>query len=147
MEFSRLPYCFWQNKSFQKEFMENLAKKLSIQSDTDWAKISIKKFKQEGGSGLLKYYNNSLHFALLELYPERFESLFFEISARLPRGFWSKQENHKKYLDWFANKNNIDSASKWSTVSTNDIKKAGGTCLLNQYSSFFECLQISKFMM
>lgn len=139
MEFKRVPQKYWDNDSFQKEFLDEFAKKMNIKSVEDWSFVSHKLLKEHGGSGLLKRYQYNLFKALQSVYPDKEWNLFSSIS-RLPRGFWDSTENHRLFLDNFAAIHNINSVEDWSSVSTDDIKAAGGTCILEKYSSFFDCL-------
>src|SRR5687768_4229804 len=55
--------------SNQREFFENLKKKLNILTDDDWYKITYKGICNYGGGGLLKRYSDSPYNALKSIYP------------------------------------------------------------------------------
>ena len=145
LDFYRVPQNMWKCKVFQRQFLDRLEKKLSITSADDWSKISQQKIKQEGGSTLLKHYNNSIYAALTTLYPER-TWVVFDSTTRVPKGFWDDIANHQMFLDWFAKKHNITSFDQWNRITADQIKESGGTSLLSYYSSFFECLTIGMIL-
>ena len=53
----------------------------------------------------------------------------------------STAELRKLFLDYFAKENNITSTYDWNKITRNNIKSAGGSMLLQQYPSFYECLK------
>jgi len=62
----------WKSLSNQREYFDNLAKKLDIKEPDDWYYISVRQIeKQFGGRGILnRYYNGSLIKALQAIYPD-----------------------------------------------------------------------------
>jgi hypothetical protein len=70
---------------------------------------------------------------LIELYPEYpWIMWLFEM---VPRGFWDDESNHKKFLDWFGDKHNIDNASKWYSIKREQIDHCGGSTLVGKYGN------------
>ncbi len=68
-KFRQRPSGWWKHISNQREFMDQLAKKLRITHFDDWAKIGAKRVYNNGGSYLLSKYPN-LRTALQTVYPE-----------------------------------------------------------------------------
>ena len=90
---------FWKNKRNRSRYMKWLAHQLGIKCPEDWFKISKNAFYRNRGSGLLAcYYGDSPIRALREYKKEITgkEWLFNSTS----QGFWSKQENRRRYLEW-----------------------------------------------
>jgi hypothetical protein len=52
--FETLPHGYWRDPSNQRNFLENLSKKLEIKTPSDWGKVTIKDFHQNRGNTLLK---------------------------------------------------------------------------------------------
>lgn len=58
----------WNDKSKQRKFLEDVAKKLNIKEQKDWGSITRKQVSQLGGGSLLVQYNNSLIKALSNVF-------------------------------------------------------------------------------
>ena len=61
----------------------------------------------------------------------------------LPRHFWAKKENHRRYLEWLADKLDVHSAEEWQKVSVEDLKRHRGYKLLQRYESFYDALRLN----
>lgn len=61
---TRKSFGFWKKPENQREFIEELSKRLSIKSEH----ITSRKLKQEGGGSILNYYSGSINSALNALY-------------------------------------------------------------------------------
>ncbi len=60
----------WGNISYQRHFMDDLAKKLNITSKSEWYKVTWSTLKQYGGSELLRIYDYSPMELFKTIYPE-----------------------------------------------------------------------------
>ncbi len=60
---------YWNNLTKQREFVENLSKKLNISSKEGWYAITKATVQQHGGYGLLQKHNGSVS-KLLSIVPE-----------------------------------------------------------------------------
>lgn len=60
---------FWNEKTNQLRFMEDLKKKLGIKNPSDWGKITLKTVSENGGRTLIKIHGGSLLKTLQALYP------------------------------------------------------------------------------
>ena len=63
------PKEYWEDDKNVKEFIDKFEQKMNIQSHNDWYRISVKQIQNEGGSGLLKLYDNNLKLFLNNIYP------------------------------------------------------------------------------
>ena len=84
-----------------------------------------------------KYYTSIANFMIV--YPEK-EWDVFKLPSK-PSNFWNDTSNHKVFLDYFAQENNISSIDDWYKITIGDIKRAGGSSILKKYTSLYECLQ------
>ncbi len=50
--------------------MDELGKKLNIKNREEWQTVNKRTLEQNGGRGLLKYYNGSMHKLLASVFPE-----------------------------------------------------------------------------
>ncbi len=60
----------WDNISYQRDFMDDLAKKLNITQPSRWYTLTSSVLKQNNGSTLLKKYAGSISKLLTTVYPE-----------------------------------------------------------------------------
>lgn len=65
----KVPYNYWKDQNNVKQFLEKFKLKYKISSVNDWERVSWKQIKQEGGSGLVTYFNSSLFDMLSRIYP------------------------------------------------------------------------------
>lgn len=77
------------------------------------------------------------------MYPEQNWTVE-QVSARLPKNYWSDISKQREALDNFAHAHGITSPEQWNSVNVMDIKNSGAGGLLNYYPSFFDALQKSK---
>src|SRR5688572_7922102 len=63
-------------------------------------------------------------------------------AAQVPKGFWSKIENQKAYIQWLEQQLNINKKEDWYHVTTKQIYQNDGTLLTVYYNgSIFTMLQ------
>jgi hypothetical protein len=55
--------------------------------------------------------------------------------TRAENGFWKVESNHKKYIDWLANKLGIKELDDWYKVGFTDIRDNGGASILSYYGN------------
>lgn len=81
-----------------------------------------------GGGLLVAHYNDSVQQALSEVYPNH-EWLPWLFPA-VPRDFWTKPANIKKFFAWAATQLKISEPSDWYKITHADMAKLGGGGLL-----------------
>ena len=64
---------------------------------------------------------------------------------RLPRGYWKKKENHKKYIEWLGKKLGYTTMEHWYKISTKDFKNNYGNRLLTYYNHSYVKLVTSMY--
>lgn len=67
-EWFSLPKGFWNSKVNQRNFMDNIKKKLNIEEDKEWANFSKLDIEKAGGGSLLSIYKGSIFYALSAIY-------------------------------------------------------------------------------
>lgn len=141
VQFSKNGSYLWK-KEKHKHFFDWLGKELGYKEMDDWYNVTKEDIYKHGGVGLLSHhYGDSPSRALQLVYPAhnwipwRF--------GYTPRGFWNKQENHRKFFDWLGKQLGYEKMDDWYNVTKEDIHKHGGVGLLNQYynSSSSKALQ------
>jgi hypothetical protein len=120
--------------------MDQLAKKLNITSPAEWTKVTHAQIQQNGGSGLMTYYRNSLPrgnqnfmvkltiVALKHIYPnEKWEDITFD------KTIWTNIDNQRAFMDNLAQKLNIKSFTDWYSVTTGQLQQHGAHGILFRY--------------
>jgi hypothetical protein len=64
----KLPNSYWKSMENRRNFLDEIAKKLSINTPSDWGNVPIWRFYGLGGSSILNYYNGSLFKCLQSIY-------------------------------------------------------------------------------
>eukprot|EP01114_Cavostelium_apophysatum_P021400 TRINITY_DN7453_c0_g1_i1.p1 TRINITY_DN7453_c0_g1~~TRINITY_DN7453_c0_g1_i1.p1 ORF type:complete len:488 (-),score=137.23 TRINITY_DN7453_c0_g1_i1:47-1510(-) len=132
-KFEKAPAGFWDDKRNQREFMDDLASALELNSREDWYRVTVKQVHENGGGGLLEVcYNNSLSRALAEIYPE-YKWTF--LRSRMPKGYWDEFLHHKKFFDDLAVKLDLKDLDGWYDITNEIILKNGGSSVLNESNS------------
>ena len=115
----KFPVCppnYWDNVNNQNKYMEWVTKELNINEESDWYKITMKKWNEMGGSSLLSdKYNDNILQLLTHFYPN-YEWLPWKFET-CPRGYWENIENQKKFVKWAAKELNIKEPSDWYNIS------------------------------
>eukprot|EP01114_Cavostelium_apophysatum_P016152 TRINITY_DN4542_c0_g1_i6.p1 TRINITY_DN4542_c0_g1~~TRINITY_DN4542_c0_g1_i6.p1 ORF type:complete len:1067 (+),score=194.96 TRINITY_DN4542_c0_g1_i6:160-3360(+) len=138
LDFSQVPKGFWNDVTKQREFLQNLARTLDVKNPDDWASVSLRTIKANGGAGLLKLYGGSLRRCLHAVFPnERWD--FLELS---PKGHWDNIQNQRIFMENLFKTLKLKNVSDWSSVNVQTVEKNGGASLLKRYNnSLVRCLQ------
>ena len=132
----KLPNNYWKEAKNRKEFINYLIDKYNILSPNDWKNITQKDIIAEGGSGIYREYNTLGDFIVSE-YPLLWNSILSQNKIRTDE--WN-DENRKQFMESIGKKLNIKTLDDWNNITKKRFIDAGGTCILNQFSSFFELL-------
>jgi very-short-patch-repair endonuclease len=124
---------FWSDNSTQHLFLQWLSNRLSWSTRQDYYKLTTKLLKDNKGSGLLNYYNQSslqLLNGLLsppegddEWYPWLFD-------GSTPNNYWDYIENRRKYADWLYKRLGFTKMEDWYTVSQDTFRENYGSGLI-----------------
>ncbi len=142
-KFSQVPRKYWDDRSNQRAFLDDIAKQLDINDVHGWYKLTTTSLRKLGGSSLLCKYNFSLAKLLSTVYPEYpyflcIISLFgykwnLACFSQVPREYWDKIPNQRAFMDDLAKQLNITDQEGWFNVTTNTLKQHRGTSLLHKY--------------
>jgi hypothetical protein len=109
----------------KEAYMEWLAEEFKIRCPQQWYLIQPIQIKRKGGYEFLEFYGGLLTRALFTLYPE------FPWQPTLV--FWDNVENHRVYLNWYAEVHGIKKWEDWYKHSAEEFLQNGGTTLLVKY--------------
>ena len=122
----------WGRIENQRQFCEELSKKLSFSSINDFYSLSRFQFLKYGGRSLLKKYNTSIYQLLQKVYPEiNWDPLRFN---NIPRGYWNSKTNQKKFFDTLFNTFGFNNLDNWYSVTNNLVIQHGGKSILQKYN-------------
>ena len=143
--FRKKPMAYWNDISNQREYVEEVGKKLNIKTLDDWYSIPLITFCKHQGHQLVKLYKKVGMIGLLsEVFPEK-EWNKAEMRSKLPNNFWKSKENRRKVLENFFQKYekeyNIKSITDWINIPLIKYKdKAGVVIKLIYKGSTFRAL-------
>ena len=137
----KLPPKYWQNKENQRKYCDQLAKKFAIDPSNamEWKKISASNFIENKGKGLLQQYP-SIGDALISVYSD-YNWEINDVRDKKPAGYWTLKENQSKFLiELYEKLYPNDKNKNWTKISLEDIKKHGGSLILQEYNSYLHCI-------
>lgn len=113
-----------------KEFLDHTAKELNIEKPEDWYRVKTSDIRDRGGSAFLRYYGNSLHKAILSVYP----SLDLQLwkFGKAPHRFWANEQNSEIFLKSLEKDLKIQDPSEWQFISSKQIQLHKGGSLLRK---------------
>ena len=130
---------FWNSVENQRNFLDDLFKKLKFKSLDDWSYLSATDLRKYGGGSLLNKYNNKWFTALRSIYPKHHWDL--SLFKKMPNGFWKSHENQKLFLDRLFHQLKLKSMEEWYSVTTKEVINHGGMTLLKMFDlCFFRAL-------
>ena len=132
-KFKGVPKGTWNNKEFQKEYMEWLGKELGYTTMDHWYKINCEDlFKHYGSTLLSNYYKNSPVKLVTSIYPN-YNWLIWKFEV-VPIGTWKKKKFQKEYMEWLGKELGYTTMEHWYKITTNDIKQNYGSSLFHDYT-------------
>ncbi len=129
-----VPAGYWQYSDHRRLFMRWLGQRLGYRTLEDWYNVTTDDFKQNRGSGaLLHCWNSSAIGAVKETFPDYDwkEWLF----TCCPRAFWKDPKNHRRYMDWFSERMQIQTPEDWYRINNQDFRDNKGGAFLLHYQS------------
>jgi hypothetical protein len=127
---------YWNNVRNQRQFFDQLAQKLNIQSPEGWYSLTSTKVQKMGGwfigshhkgsliSGILQVNFQAYNPALSSAYPEH---QWKQVEpAYKPDGYWKDIKNQRAFFDQLAAKLNLKSLDDWNDVRLSTVQKMGG---------------------
>jgi hypothetical protein len=125
----------------RRKYMEWLGNILDYTQISDWYQVTQNDFKKNKGvSMLILYYNKTVILALRDIFSkvEWYEWMF----KRVPRDFWSNEENHRKYINWLEQKLSYKNIEDWYNINNTILSDNYGSGFLMQHNS--SAIQIVK---
>ena len=137
---NRKPQGYWDKIENQRAYFKGiLEKKFNIQNPIEWKDISTTELKKEKYFSSLMKINGGYFPLLKNIYPTiKWNELEL---IRVPRNYWKKIENQRKFFDDLGKKLEIKHISDWKNISWNIICSYGGTRILQYYKSHFYLLK------
>jgi len=146
-KFAEASKRFWSSMENQREFMLDLGKKLGFNENdrTNWYKVSKEVVLENGGSGLLAYYNGSLANAIVATFPDFHWDL--KEFGRAPRNYWSSRENQRSFMVALGKKLGFKDGDMfpWYQISHRTLNENGGSGCLEKYNGSIPALLAAVF--
>ena len=122
---------YWENEENIQVFLNILREKFNLVSTENWNQITKKQIIENGGSGLLKYYNTQEIKCLGS--GDEFKS---SNCLNKPKGYWENKKNVIKFLQEIQVKLNLINQDDWNNLSKRKLCSLGGSQLCKIYSMF-----------
>lgn len=145
---ARAPKGHWESFENRRKFILELGERLGVKEKGEWAGVTVRQVRREGGSGVLRHYNYSLGRALDDLLVASKEDFAIDgdrkegersepgkMRSRVPHGYWEVIGNRKEFLLKVASNVGIDTRHKesWKLLTSKVLEERGGMHLLNKY--------------
>lgn len=131
----------WDTYERRREFLLEVGRRLGAEGP-GWARVRTAQVRALGGGGLLRRYNGSLAAAVRELLPE--QECQGLLAPRKPHGYWRETGRARAFLEQLAEEKGVRCAADWASITTEDVRKAGGSALLRQYSYSLSALLVNE---
>ena len=137
--FDKTPKGFWHEKKNRRRYMTWLGERLGFKSAADWYSVTEPDFRANYGTQFLRLYGGSPMAALRDYFPRRAwnEWMF----ARVPRDFWDKLANRKRYLRWLGKKLKFKKPMDWHRLKRKDFPANYGGGLAARYHSYTDVVK------
>jgi len=137
-------YCT-MNLEKVKAYAELLQEELGLYKSSHWYGLKSWELNLYGGETFVEDHQGSLARALstlLRSLESSHESLMpWQVSQRLPIGFWEDVENRNAFFDWLSKDLQVEHEMDWYRVLRGDcLTERGGAGLLARYGGTFEGL-------
>jgi hypothetical protein len=134
------PKYFWEDLQHRRDFLLWLGHRLGYRCFADFYQLELKAaFKNHGGAGLKKYWDELALRAVTECFPMYdWKPWLFRMA---PWGFWDSFANRRSYLDWLGSELGFRKAEDWYRIQSNDFRNRCGWPLLNCYASLYDLMR------
>lgn len=130
--FASAPNAFWASRKNRLRYLKWLGQRLGYRRWTDWYATKGDDFRRNFGGECLKYYGSPAA-AVKDLFPNRVwcEWRF----SRVPKAFWRRRENRKRYTHWLGQTLGLRSPKDWYGVRASDFRNncGGGLVFSGSY--------------
>jgi hypothetical protein len=100
--------------------MDWLGQQLGIRCPSDWYRVSNQDFRDRKGGAFLIHYDSTVSRAIMSYLPEYdWKEWMFDW---IPKGFWRKKRNRKRYMMWLGKTLGLKSLTDWYSVTGRDFQ-------------------------
>eukprot|EP00026_Physarum_polycephalum_P004891 Phypoly_transcript_04915.p1 GENE.Phypoly_transcript_04915~~Phypoly_transcript_04915.p1 ORF type:complete len:380 (+),score=56.44 Phypoly_transcript_04915:692-1831(+) len=124
--FGVLPQGYWQDATNREKFMIWLSNKLNYKNMSDWYKITVHNFVENGGAGLLAVYNQKPSKAVMEIFnshkwdPWKFRTI--------PHSIELSNDQLTDFVKFLEATLKITSPKDWYRISMSQITTVSHAC-------------------
>ena len=105
--------------------IKTLGVKLGFRKDEDWYSLNYETIEKELRAKILRNYKWSPYLIAKSVVKDKKNFHEWLMKGQVPKGFWKKDENIKRYFNWLKKKKNIK--------TKNDFYKLKGKTLTYNY--------------
>ena len=116
-----------------KQFRCNVPVELGYKKEEDWYVVSRQLIEDNGGSLLLRKYNNSPTRVVKAMFP-KYKWLDWKFK-KSHDGLWDSMETQQKYVKWLGNELGYETIDRWYELTTETLYANHGGSLLHNYYS------------
>lgn len=106
---------YWSERSNQREFFDDLSKKLDIKRWEDWYEVKHQQVLDHGGQGFITVFGSYMR-AIANVYRDDFKFQLWRFRW-VPNNFWRDVSNQRSFLDSLAIDLGIKKHEDWYNVS------------------------------
>ena len=137
-KFHKAPNGTYKRRELRWQYMNWLEGEKNYKQEEDWYKIDQKDFADTGGANLVAYMG-SIYDLVKDMYSGyEWKPWLFEVA---PNGCWKNRGNHRKFLDYVAEKEKWTQPEDWYKVTRATFTRHKGVSLLKLYDSLFHCIE------
>lgn len=124
----KLKAGYWDNNENLMKFLEEIQKKLNLQTQEDWNKLTRREIEKYGGRTI--FTRLSMYEVKCLGYPQG-KSFFTDKNKP---GYWDDENNVKEFLISLGKKLNLKNANDWNSITRKQIELNGGGPFIQKYS-------------
>jgi hypothetical protein len=132
----KVPVGTWTDHGRVKQYLTWLAHILNFKDPEDWYQVTARDFKDNRGGSILTFHPSIID--IVQILHPTLKPWYFN---KLPNSFWQNKTNHREFLVFLAENEQIVTAQDWYNKATKDVfHKYKGLSLLKEYQNVFECV-------
>jgi hypothetical protein len=126
-QFARTPDGFWECQINRRRYLDWLGVRLGFESAEDWHGLTWQILSEYNGSGLIDHVGSVIEI-VRERYPK--DEIREWLFASSPAGFWDKQKNRHRYMDWLGLQLGFRKIEDWYQLTADAFRINSGSGLL-----------------
>lgn len=132
----KVPEGTWNDHRRVRQYMTWLASVLDFLKPEDWYQVTAQDFKDNSGGSILTVYPTIIE--IVQILHPTLKPWYFHT---LPNSFWQEKVNHREFLLFLAESEQIETVEDWyNNAKQETFKKYKGLSLLKEYGNIYECL-------